>query len=52
METSLTIDYDKQWLNCVSAIGPWDLKKIFVYFKQCVYFEWSPQEVARKDDNR
>ena len=22
METSLTIDYDKQWLNCVSAIGP------------------------------
>ena len=21
METSLTIDYDKQWLNCVSAIG-------------------------------
>ena len=28
METSLTIDYDKQWLNCVSAIGPWDLKKI------------------------
>ena len=23
METSLTIDYDKQWLNCVSAIGPY-----------------------------
>ena len=22
METSLIIDYDKQWLNCVSAIGP------------------------------
>ena len=22
METSLTIDYDKQWLSCVSAIGP------------------------------
>ena len=22
METSLTIDYDKQWLTCVSAIGP------------------------------
>ena len=22
METSLTIAYDKQWLNCVSAIGP------------------------------
>ena len=22
METNLTIDYDKQWLNCVSAIGP------------------------------
>ena len=22
METSLTIDYDSQWLNCVSAIGP------------------------------
>ena len=22
METSLTIDYDKQWLNCVSAISP------------------------------
>ena len=22
METRLTIDYDKQWLNCVSAIGP------------------------------
>ena len=21
MKTSLTIDYDKQWLNCVSAIG-------------------------------
>ena len=21
METSLTIDYDKQWLNCVSAIS-------------------------------
>ena len=21
METRLTIDYDKQWLNCVSAIG-------------------------------
>ena len=22
METSLTIDYDKQWLNCVAAISP------------------------------
>ena len=22
IETSLTIDYDKQWLKCVSAIGP------------------------------
>ena len=22
IETSLTIDYDKQWLHCVSAIGP------------------------------
>ena len=22
METRLTIDYNKQWLNCVSAIGP------------------------------
>ena len=22
MKTSLTIDYDKQWLNCVSATGP------------------------------
>ena len=22
MEKRLTIDYDKQWLNCVSAIGP------------------------------
>ena len=22
METRLAIDYDKQWLNCVSAIGP------------------------------
>ena len=22
METSLTIDYEKQWLNCVSAIVP------------------------------
>ena len=22
METSLTIDYNTQWLNCVSAIGP------------------------------
>ena len=22
MENSLTIDYDKQWLNCVSAIDP------------------------------
>ena len=27
METSLTIDYDKQWLNCVSTIGP-----------SCLYF--------------
>ena len=27
METSLTIDYDKQWLNCVSAIGPRSLAK-------------------------
>ena len=26
METSLTIDYDKQWLNCVSAICP-----VFLY---------------------
>ena len=23
METNLTIDYDKQCLNCVSAIAPW-----------------------------
>ena len=22
VKISLTIDYDKQWLNCVSAIGP------------------------------
>ena len=22
MKTSLTIDYDQQWVNCVSAIGP------------------------------
>ena len=27
METSLTNDYDKQWLNCVSTIGPWCLLK-------------------------
>ena len=27
METSLTINYDKQWLNCVSGIGPQYLKK-------------------------
>ena len=28
METSLTIDYDKQWLNSVSAIGPSCLFKL------------------------
>ena len=27
METSLTIDYDEKWLNCVCAIGP-----NFLYF--------------------
>ena len=31
MKTSLTIDYDKQWLNCVSAIGP---AYTFVYAKR------------------
>ena len=30
METSLTIDYDKQWLNCVSAIGPICSPTLFV----------------------
>ena len=30
METSLTIDYDKQWPNCVSAIGPQSLKFVNV----------------------
>ena len=34
METSLTIDYDKQWLNCVSAIGPWCFVLVAnIYFK-------------------
>ena len=34
METSLTIDYDKQWLNCVSTIGPWCFVLVAnIYFK-------------------
>ena len=31
MKTSLTIDYDKQWLNCVSAIGPAVLKDDIIH---------------------
>ena len=30
METSLTIDYDKQWLNCVSAIGPLVFRTVII----------------------
>ena len=32
METSLTIDYDKQWLNCVSAIDPVSLIMFPIFF--------------------
>ena len=48
METSLTIDYDKQWLNCVSAIGPmsfgvdvlnsYSLKCLLLQFSEIVFF--------------
>ena len=44
----LTIDYDKQWLNCVSAIGPmsfgvdvlnsYSLKCLLLQFSEIVFF--------------
>ena len=35
MEISLTTDYDKQWLNCVSAIDPKCLSSIKYLTKVC-----------------
>ena len=38
METSLTIDYDKQWLNYVSAIGPYVLYAVKGMVGRYAYF--------------
>ena len=42
-ETSLTIDYDKQWLNCVSAIGPLCLDKSKNYIAFPCYTQQVPK---------